>query len=65
MKIDKKTKVTYSLDEKELSKIILKSMRLREELVSSIVFITGGLGTRERELKMEITMSYTDDVSGV
>lgn len=67
MKINKETNVTYSLDEKELGKIVLKSLGLREELVDSIVFVVDSVGLccDEGKLEMDITMSYTDDVSGL
>jgi hypothetical protein len=68
MKVNKETKVKYSLNEKELGKIVLKSLGLREELLGNIVFIvdtTGGVCTEEKSLAMEITMLYTDDVSGL
>lgn len=68
MKISKETMVTYHLDEKELTKIVLKSMRLREELIDDIVFTAdtiGGLCAEEKEFVMKITMLYTDDVSGI
>lgn len=63
MKVRKKTTIKYTLDEKELSKIVLKSMKIHEVLVDSIVFITDSVGLCCDEgsgLSMEITMSYDD-----
>jgi len=66
MKIAKKTTIAYTLDEKELSRIVLKSMELREELVDDIVFIldSAGIGAEGRKLEMRLTMLYNDDTTG-
>ena len=65
MEISRKTKVTYSLSEKEISRIVLKSMRLQEEHVDSIVFVVDSAGSlAPTELAMNITMSFEDDVEG-
>ena len=65
MKIQKTTTTEYSLNIKEISKAVLQSMNLQEDLVDSIVFLIDSSGLTAEELGMEITVSYKEDPSEI
>jgi len=65
MDIDKKTTVTYTLNKKELSRIVLKSIGLREELVDSAVFTVDSGGIINNNLRVSIVVTYNEDASGL
>lgn len=65
MKIQRTTTTEYSLNIKEISKAVLQSMNLQEDLVDSIVFLIDSSGLTAEELGMEITVSYKEDPSEI
>jgi len=65
MDIDKKTTVTYTLNKKELRRIVLKSIGLREELVDSAVFTVDSGGIINNNLRVSIVVTYNEDASGL
>ena len=61
MKITKTSKIGYTLNEGDISRIVLKSMGLHEDWVDNITFTVECGGRSDGALTMDITVSLKDD----